>query len=143
MATKVLIVDDETDVERMILSVFRRRIANDELSFVFVGDGKQALEALKNDTEIGVIVTDINMPVMDGLTLLSELEELGRPYKAMVVTAYDEMTNIRTAMSRGACDFITKPVDFVDFVDTLKRVIADYERMVDRQKGRESPPVVG
>jgi DNA-binding NtrC family response regulator len=136
MTTQILIVDDENDVEKMILSVFRNRIKTNELQFLFAKDGQMALDILEKEPSIGVIVTDINMPVMDGLTLLSRLLELDRPYKVIVVTAYDEMSNIRTAMSRGACDFITKPVDFVDFVETLKRTIEDYELMVQRQASR-------
>ncbi len=126
MGTKVLIVDDEPDVEKMILSKFRKRINNKELEFFFACNGTEAMTVLQNNPSIGVILTDINMPVMDGLTLLGKLLELGRAYKAVVVSAYEDMGNIRTAMNRGASDFITKPIDFNDFEQTLDRMIAEY-----------------
>lgn len=126
MGTKVLIVDDEPDVEKMILSKFRKRINSKELEFFFACNGTEALSVLQENPTIGVILTDINMPVMDGLTLLGKLLDLGRAYKAVVVSAYEDMGNIRTAMNRGASDFITKPIDFNDFEQTLNKMIAEY-----------------
>lgn len=129
MATKVLVVDDEPDVERMILAKFRRRINSKELEFYFAANGAEALTVLEKEPSIGIILTDINMPVMDGLALLGNLLNLGRVYKAVVVSAYEDMTNIRTAMNRGASDFITKPIDFVDFEKTLEKTIEEYKNL--------------
>ena len=78
---------------------------------MFAGDGVEALEHLDADADIEIVVTDLNMPRMDGLTLLSRLAERGRRHKSVVVTAYGDMENIRTAMNRGAFDFLTKPID--------------------------------
>lgn len=126
MTIKVLIVDDEPDVEKMIMSKFRKRISSKELEFYFAGNGSEALDVLQANPAIGVIMTDINMPVMDGLTLLGKLLGLGRVYKAVVVSAYEDMGNIRTAMNHGASDFITKPIDFQDFEQTLDKMISEY-----------------
>lgn len=126
MRAKILVVDDEPDVKKMILSRFRKRIADNELSFYFAGNGVEALKVLQEETSIGVILTDINMPVMDGLTLLSKLLELGRPYKAVIVSAYEDMGNIRTAMNLGASDFISKPIDFKDFEKILDKMVEEY-----------------
>lgn len=129
MTTKVLIVDDEPDVEKMIMSRFRRRIANNELEFFFAANGEEALSVLVKNPTIGVVLTDLNMPIMDGLTFLGKLLELGRAYKAVVVSAYEDMGNIRTAMNYGASDFLTKPIDFVDFEKTLEKMILEYNNL--------------
>jgi len=116
----ILVVDDEPDLEFLIRQRFRRDIRRERLRFVFAQDGIQALEALEQHEEIQLIMTDINMPRMDGLTLLDELK--GRPrVRAVVVSAYGDMRNIRTAMNRGAFDFITKPIDFQDLELTLEK----------------------
>lgn len=136
MPTKILVVDDEPDIEAMILSVFRKTINSGELEFYFAGNGEEALSILEKEPSIGVILTDLNMPVMDGLTLLSKLLDLGRSYKAVVVTAYEDMSNIRAAMKYGASDFITKPIDFVDFVETLNTLIEENKKSIDDEELR-------
>jgi sigma-B regulation protein RsbU (phosphoserine phosphatase) len=120
---RVLIVDDEPDVETLIRQRFKRRPG--DFDFVFARDGKEALDMLNADPCIEVVVTDINMPVMDGLTLLGNLNSFnhGRLLKAVVLSAYGDMGNIRTAMNRGAFDFLTKPIDFQDFEVTLRRTL--------------------
>ena len=129
MTHKILIVDDEPDLEVLIRQRFRRSIRSGEFEFLFAHNGVQALEKLRENWDIAVMLTDINMPQMDGLTLLNELEQLneetGHLTKAVVVSAYGDMENIRTAMNRGAFDFLTKPIDFQDVEITIKKTL-DY-----------------
>ncbi|HKR07141.1 MAG TPA: response regulator [Bacteroidia bacterium] len=124
---KILVADDEPDVERLISQIFRARIKKGELSFVFAENGAVALEKLQTDPSIDLIFTDINMPVMDGLELLSKIKENNFIQKAVVISAYGDLKNIRTAMNRGAFDFVTKPIDFDDLTTTLLKAISEME----------------
>lgn len=125
MAYRILVVDDEPDLETLITQRFRKRIRSEELSFVFAGNGEEALAKLQTDFNPDVVLTDINMPVMDGLTLLSRLSEAHPVLRSVIVSAYDDMHNIRTALNRGAFDFVTKPIDFKDLEITLDKAIGD------------------
>jgi adenylate cyclase len=125
MAAKILIVDDESDVEVLIARRFRRHVRDGEFQFVFSGDGEEALATLRTQPDIDLVVTDINMPRMDGLTLLEHLNALNPFLKAVIISAYDDMANIRTAMNRGAFDFVTKPIDFSDLEITIKRTLSE------------------
>jgi sigma-B regulation protein RsbU (phosphoserine phosphatase) len=127
MTFKVLIVDDEPDLEVLIRQRFRKRIRDGEFEFVFAHDGEEALKKLKEDTSLDVVMSDINMPIMDGLTLLSRLTDINRILKTVIVSAYGDMQNIRTAMNRGAYDFLVKPIDFQDFEVTLDKTIQELE----------------
>src|SRR5690242_13084216 len=98
---KVLIVDDEPDMEMLIRQKYRRRIHDGEVEFVFASHGEQALECLKNDPSLHIVMTDIRMPVMDGLTLLSRLPEIEQTLKAVIISAFADIENIRIAMNRG------------------------------------------
>ena len=131
---KILFVDDEPDLAPLIRQKFRRDVREGAVELVFAGDGVEALEHLDADADIEIVVTDINMPRMDGLTLLSKLAESGRRHKSVVVTAYGDMENIRTAMNRGAFDFLTKPIDLSDLEITLDqaRSAVAQEREADR-----------
>ena len=129
MTIKILVVDDEPDLELLILQKFRKQIAASEYAFQFASNGKEALEKLKNDPELSVIMTDINMPEMDGITLLSNLPTLNRPYKAIVISAYGDMPNIRSAMNQGASEFITKPIDFQDLEITINKIVQQYNQL--------------
>ena len=131
---KILFVDDEPDLVPLIRQRFRSQIRAGEVALVFAADGVEALEHLRGDPEIEVVVTDINMPRMDGLTLLGELPGLGRRTRAVVVTAYGDMENIRTAMNKGAFDFLTKPIDMEDLQITLgqAREAVEHDREADR-----------
>jgi sigma-B regulation protein RsbU (phosphoserine phosphatase) len=121
---KMLVVDDEPDLESLIRQKFRKQIKESEYEFVFAQNGVEALARIGDDPDISVILSDINMPEMDGLTLLQKLDELNNPgIKAVIVSAYGDMENIRTAMNRGAFDFITKPIDFNDLDVTLNKTI--------------------
>jgi class 3 adenylate cyclase len=117
------VVDDETDLEVLIKQKFRKQIREKQYEFVFALNGKEALDKLKQEPDIDMVFSDINMPIMDGLTLLQELQELSPIIKAVIVSAYGDMDNIRTAMNRGAFDFICKPVNFEDFELTLKKTM--------------------
>ncbi len=127
MAFKVLIVDDEPDLEILIKQRFRKEIRDGEFEFVFAQNGQEALTKLQGDPNLDIVMSDINMPVMDGLTLLSRLSDVNRILKAVIVSAYGDMQNIRTAMNRGAYDFLIKPIDFQDFQVTLNKTIQELE----------------
>jgi len=121
--TKILVVDDETDLEILIKQKFRQKIREQKYQFIFAVNGKHALEQLEKNTDVELVLSDINMPEMDGLTLLSKLQEHYSLLKSIVVSAYGDMDNIRTAMNRGAFDFITKPVNFDDLEITIEKTI--------------------
>ena len=120
--SKILFVDDEDDLETMLKQRFRKELANDEYEFEFARNGAEALEKLKDPDAIDVVFTDINMPVMDGITFLSHLnKKKDLITQAIVVSAYGDMENIRKAMNEGAIDFITKPIDFHDLEVTMAK----------------------
>ncbi len=121
--TRILVVDDETDLETLIKQKFRKQIREKEYEFFFAINGVDALSQLKEKLEVDIVLSDINMPEMDGLTLLSELTELKPLLKSVIVSAYGDMDNIRTAMNRGAFDFITKPINFEDLNITIEKTI--------------------
>jgi sigma-B regulation protein RsbU (phosphoserine phosphatase) len=129
MSTKILIVDDEPDVELMMRQRFRRKGLNGHLELRFAHNGSEALAALEQEADIELVVTDINMPVMDGLTFIGRVAGLARPVKVVVVSAYGDMPNIRTAMNRGAFDFVTKPIDFQDLSVTIRKATEELERL--------------
>ena len=126
---KILVVDDETDLEVLIKQKFRQKIREHEYEFVFAINGKHALEQLKENDDIDIILSDINMPEMDGLTLLTKLNEQKSLLKSVIVSAYGDMENIRTAMNRGAFDFITKPVNFEDLELTMQKTLKHVYQM--------------
>ncbi len=132
--TKILAVDDEPDFEVLIRQRFRRQIREEEFAFRFARHGEEALSALEAEPDIDLMLLDINMPVMDGLTLLSELHERQSAVRAIIVSAYGDMTNLRTAMNRGAFDFVTKPVDLSDLEITVRKALANVAelREIDR-----------
>lgn len=138
MAIKILSVDDELDMEMLIQQRFRRQIRDKRFEFVFAHNGAEALEKLSEDKGIDMILSDINMPGMDGLTFLSKINDLSNPMlKAVMVSAYGDMDNIRTAMNRGAFDFITKPINFEDLEITINKTIEHIEMLMQLQKGRD------
>lgn len=120
---KILIVDDEPQVEKLFTMRFRKQLRQGQYQFVFAPDGERALGLLREHPEIDVIFTDINMPKMDGLTFLAHLGATNPFARAIVVSAYGDMRNIRTAMNRGAFDFLTKPVDFDDLEATAQKTL--------------------
>ncbi|TPV32751.1 response regulator [Paucihalobacter ruber] len=124
MKTKILVVDDEEDLKVLIKQRFRKKIREEEYDFIFAENGRFALEQLETHPDVDLVLSDINMPEMDGLTLLSKLNEQNHLLKSVIVSAYGDMENIRTAMNRGAFDFITKPIDFKDLELTIEKTIA-------------------
>ena len=133
---KILAVDDEPDFELLIRQRFRRQIRAQEFTFRFAHHGEEALEALTAEPDIDLILLDINMPVMDGLTLLARLRERQAPVKAIIVSAYGDMANIRTAMNRGAFDFVTKPVDLQDLEITIHKTLDDIAKLREIERLR-------
>lgn len=127
--TKILVADDEADLEILIKQKFRRQIREREYEFVFAANGCDALEKLKQNDDVDVVLSDINMPEMDGLTLLTELGTVSPLIKAVIVSAYGDMDNIRTAMNRGAFDFLCKPVNFDDLEVTMKKTIHHVQQL--------------
>ncbi|HJW29210.1 MAG TPA: response regulator, partial [Saprospiraceae bacterium] len=127
--TKILVVDDEPDLEALIKQKFRQKIRDRQYEFVFAGNGRMALLQLASNPDIEVVLSDINMPEMDGLTLLSHLAEQKALLKSIIVSAYGDMDNIRTAMNRGAFDFITKPIHFDDLELTMEKTIRHVHQM--------------
>ncbi len=123
MMAKILVADDEPDLEVLIKQKFRQKIREREYEFIFAVNGRDAMEKLSEHPDTDLVVTDINMPEMDGLSLLVELNEANPLLKSVIVSAYGDMANIRTAMNRGAFDFITKPVDFEDLAITMERTL--------------------
>lgn len=131
---KILVVDDEADLEILIKQKFRKKIREGLYEFVFAANGKLALEQLELHSDVDVVLSDINMPEMDGLTLLSNLNEQHTILKSVIVSAYGDMDNIRTAMNRGAFDFITKPIDFNDLEVTMQKTISHVNQMRETLK---------
>ena len=123
MSAKVLVVDDEPDLEGLILQRFRRQIRDGSVSFLFAHGGIEALAMLDENRDVDMVLSDINMPGMDGLSLLAKLQESDENLSTVIVSAYGDMANIRTAMNRGAFDFVTKPIDFVDLETTIAKTV--------------------
>jgi len=131
---KILVVDDEVDMEMLIKQKFRQKIREHTYEFIFAVNGFDALSKLELHPDVDVVLSDINMPEMDGLTLLSKLNEQNSLIKSVIVSAYGDMENIRTAMNRGAFDFVTKPVNFEDLEMTMEKTIRHVTQMRDTMK---------
>ncbi len=122
MAIKILSVDDELDLEILLTQYFRRKIKKGEYEFHFAHNGLEALQMMLAMPDFDVILSDINMPEMDGLTLLTKINEMRNPaLKCIMVSAYGDMENIRSAMNQGAFDFTTKPINLEDLERTIER----------------------
>ena len=135
-ASRILVVDDEADFELLINQQFRRQVRAGEFAFNFARNGEQALALLQADSAADLMLLDINMPVMDGLTLLTRLHELGAPVRAVIVSAYGDMQNIRTAMNRGAFDFVTKPIDMTDLELTMHKALDEIAKSRETERQR-------
>lgn len=127
--TKILVADDEVDLETLIRQKFRQKIREQQYEFVFAVNGKDALLKMQEHPDIAIVLSDINMPEMDGLTLLTRLSESAPLSKTVMVSAYGDMDNIRTAMNRGAFDFVTKPINFEDLALTMEKTIRHVEQL--------------
>jgi adenylate cyclase len=134
MTAQILVVDDEPDVEALVLQKFRHQIRDGAVNFLFARDGVEALAALRANGTIDLVVTDINMPRMDGLALLQKLQDGEEKVSTIIVSAYGDMANIRTAMNRGAFDFVTKPIDFLDLEATITKTLRHIEFLRDARR---------
>ena len=139
---KILVVDDEPDLEPLILQRMRRDIRRKQYSFVFARNGIEALEQLSADESIDLVLSDINMPQMDGLTLLSQIPNVSTDVRSVIISAYGDMKNIRTAMNRGAFDFVTKPIDFDDLRVTIERTLSHLIEWRDALESRNKLTVI-
>ena len=120
---KILVVDDEKDVQILFEQRFRKEIKTGEMLLHFAFSGEEALEYMKaNEHEAVLILSDINMPGMSGLQLLEEIKHKFHtpPPVVMMITAYGDAENYNQAMQLGADDFLTKPVDFILLKEKLK-----------------------
>lgn len=135
--THILFVDDESDLEMLVKQRFRKQVKEGVFKLSFALNGQLALEKLNEDATIGIIVTDINMPIMDGLKFLGEVKNIQRPIRTIVASAYSDMSNIRTAMNRGAYDFVTKPIDFIDLETTIQKTIEDLQIILEGLQAKE------
>ena len=134
-AIKILSVDDEAPIELLMKQYFRRKIRAGEYEFFFARNGLQALSILAKNPDIEIILSDINMPEMDGLTLLAKLNEMGNPaMRVIMVSAYGNMRNIRLAMNKGAFDFATKPIDMEDLSRTIEKAIEQIRYVHETQE---------
>jgi PAS domain S-box-containing protein len=129
MPDKILVVDDEPDLEPLIRQKFRKKIRQNELMFIFARNGAEAIEKLQAQSDIDMVLTDLNMPGMDGLTLLTKLAEQYPTIKAVILSAYGDMENIRKAMNLGAFDFLTKPLNFQDLEITINKTLQHVQQM--------------
>ena len=134
---KILVVDDEPDLERLMRQRMRREVRAGQYEFSFARDGFEALERLHEDREIEMVLSDINMPGMDGLTLLDQIPNVDPNIRAVIVSAYGDMQNIRTAMNRGAFDFVTKPIDFNDLKVTIDKTLSHLALLRDALETRD------
>lgn len=132
---RILSVDDEQDLELLLTQYFRRKIRKGEYEFFFAHNGLEALTVLLKEKDIDIILSDINMPEMDGLTLLTKVNEMRNPaLKCIMVSAYGDMGNIRSAMNNGAFDFATKPIDLDDLSVTIEKAVEQIEYIKNSQK---------
>ncbi|BAY46199.1 hypothetical protein SAMD00079811_38070 [Scytonema sp. HK-05] len=129
MPAKILVVDDEPDLEPLLCQAFRKKIRQKQFQLIFAQNGLEALEKLQDEPDIDIVLTDIYMPEMNGLTLLTKLNELYPIIKAVIISAYGDIENIRTAMNRGAFDFLTKPINFQDLEITTNKTLQHVQRM--------------
>jgi sigma-B regulation protein RsbU (phosphoserine phosphatase) len=134
---QILIVDDEPDLELLIRQRFRKQIRDKVYDFIFAHNGAEAIDQLKDHPDVDLVLTDINMPVMDGLTLLTKVAERDPLLLSVVISAYGDMKNIRTAMNRGAFDFLIKPIDFEDFELTLTKTIQHARGIREASRARQ------
>ena len=136
-AYKILVVDDEPDLEPLMLQRMRRDIRAGRYKFVFAQNGVEALEKLHQDNDIDMVLSDINMPQMDGLTLLEQIPKVDPNIRSVIISAYGDMKNIRTAMNRGAFDFVTKPLDFKDLQVTIDRTLRNMAEWREALQSRD------
>ena len=134
---RILVIDDEPQFERLMLQRFRRKVREGAYEFVFAQNGLEALDVVQQDTNLEMILTDINMPKMDGLTFLARLKDIRPGLKTVVVSAYGDMKNIRAAMNLGAFDFVTKPIEFEDLETTIEKTLKEAATLKKAELAKE------
>jgi len=134
MTAKILVVDDEPDLEALLVQKFRRQIRDGKVALLFAHDGVEALSMIAENPDVDLVLSDINMPRMDGLSLLAKLQEAEDKLSTVIISAYGDMANIRTAMNRGAFDFLIKPIDFADLEATLDKTIRHIEALREAKR---------
>ena len=137
MPVKILFVDDEPDLESLISQKFRKKIRTGEYQVFFAHNGVEALSKLLEQPDIDIVLTDINMPVMDGIALLAKLNELVTLVKTVVISAYGDLGNIRKAMNGGAFDFLIKPIDFQDLEITINKTLSHVQQLKENERARQ------
>lgn len=137
MSARILVIDDEPATERLFNQLFRRKIQAGAYTFQFVLNGERAWEVLDEEEKFDLVLTDINIPGMDGLDFISQLREADPLQKLIIITAYGDMRNIRKAMNLGAFDFLTKPIDFKDLETTIEKTIKEVEVTKRAEMARE------
>ena len=133
----ILVVDDEPDLEHLMRQRLRRDVRARRYELLFAHNGIEALQKLRGDKHIDMVLSDINMPQMDGLTLLEQIPQVDPNIRAVIVSAYGDMANIRTAMNRGAFDFVTKPIDFNDLKITIDKTLRHLQVLRDALRTRD------
>lgn len=142
MTEYILFVDDEKLIKRLVSHYFKNQIRQGEYEFIFAYNGIEALEKLQENPLINLVITDINMPEMDGLTLLAKIREFHEDTKAIIVSAYEDLKMIRQAMNLGACDFINKPIDFQDLQNSISRTLDYmYKLKPDKSVEKQNTPI--
>jgi serine phosphatase RsbU (regulator of sigma subunit) len=137
MSVILMVVDDEPDVQLLMKQKFRKQIRNQEYQFLFAANGVEALEMLKDNPDVDVILCDVNMPEMDGITLLTKTRQVNPTVQTIIVSAYGDMRNIRRAMNNGAFDFVTKPINFNDLGATITKTIKHVKRLKETINEKE------
>ena len=137
MKIKILVVDDEEDVEQLMQQRFRRKIAEGTYELTYANSGKNALDVIQAEPDFDVLLLDINMPEMDGLTLLGEVGHFLLHGRAVIVSAYSDMENIRLAMNRGAFDFVCKPINFSDLETTIEKTVRHVRELKQLKRDKE------
>jgi sigma-B regulation protein RsbU (phosphoserine phosphatase) len=132
-----MVVDDEPQLQQLVRQKFRKEIRDKEYEFVFAENGVEAIEKLQSNGDIDLLLTDINMPKMNGLTLLTKLNELDLLIKSVIISAYGDMKNIRTAMNLGAFDFVTKPINLTDLELTINKCLKELEILKEAISSRD------
>ena len=137
MSAKILFVDDEPDLESLISQKFRKKIRAEEYQVFFAYNGVEALAKLQEQPDIDIVLTDINMPVMDGIVLLGKLNQIASLVKTIVISAYGDLGNIRKAMNAGAFDFLTKPINFQDLEITINKTLSHVQQLKENERSRQ------
>ncbi len=129
---KILVADDEEDQEELITQRFSNKDFLREYEFIFARDGLKALQLIKAHPDIEIALLDINMPEVDGLTLLQKIKEINPLLRSIMLSAYADMPNLRAAMNKGAYDFLNKPIDMTDLEMTIRKTINEVGRLKSR-----------